>query len=60
MKIGFGLPNIGPLGSPENLLQVAERAETLLAALLRFRRLRLDGTKAVADGFERHLASGDG
>jgi probable F420-dependent oxidoreductase len=29
MKIGFGLPNIGPLGSPENLLQVAERAETL-------------------------------
>lgn len=29
MKIGFGLPNIGPLGSPENLLQVAERAEAL-------------------------------
>jgi len=29
MKIGFGLPNIGPLGSPENLLQGAERAETL-------------------------------
>ncbi len=29
MKIGFGLPNIGPLGSPENLLHVAERAEAL-------------------------------
>jgi probable F420-dependent oxidoreductase len=29
MKIGFGLPNIGPLGSPENVLQVAERAESL-------------------------------
>jgi probable F420-dependent oxidoreductase len=29
MRIGFGLPNIGPLGSPENLLQVAERAEAL-------------------------------
>jgi probable F420-dependent oxidoreductase len=29
MKIGFGLPNIGPLGSPENVLQVAERAEAL-------------------------------
>jgi len=29
MKIGFGLPNIGPIGSPENLSQVAERAESL-------------------------------
>lgn len=29
MKIGFGLPNIGPLGSSENVLQVAERAEGL-------------------------------
>ncbi len=29
MKIGFGLPNIGPLGSPENIAQVAERAEAL-------------------------------
>jgi probable F420-dependent oxidoreductase len=29
MKIGFGLPNIGPLGSSENVAQVAERAEGL-------------------------------
>src|SRR5882672_6898415 len=29
MKIGFGLPNIGPLGSSENVLKVAERAEAL-------------------------------
>jgi len=29
MKIGFGLPNIGPLGSAENIAQVAERAEAL-------------------------------
>jgi len=29
MRIGFGLPNIGPLGSPENLELVAERAEAL-------------------------------
>ena len=29
MRIGFGLPNIGPLGSPENIAQVAERAEAL-------------------------------
>ena len=29
MKIGFGLPNIGPLGSSENILKVAERAEAL-------------------------------
>jgi probable F420-dependent oxidoreductase len=29
MKIGFGLPNIGPLGSPENIAQVADRAEAL-------------------------------
>ncbi len=29
MKIGFGLPNIGPLGSPDNIAQVADRAEAL-------------------------------
>ena len=29
MQIGFGLPNIGPLGSSENVAQVAERAEAL-------------------------------
>jgi len=29
MRIGFGLPNIGRLGSAENLLNVAERAESL-------------------------------
>ena len=29
MKIGFGLPNIGPLGSPVNVANVAERAEAL-------------------------------
>jgi probable F420-dependent oxidoreductase len=29
MKIGFGLPNIGPLGSPDNIAQVAGRAEAL-------------------------------
>jgi probable F420-dependent oxidoreductase len=29
MKLGFALPNIGPLGSSENVLQVAERAEAL-------------------------------
>ena len=29
MRIGFGLPNIGPLGNPENFLTVAERAEAL-------------------------------
>ena len=29
MRIGFGLPNIGPLGSPESIAQVAERAEAL-------------------------------
>ena len=29
MKIGFGLPNIGPLGSAENVARVAERAEAL-------------------------------
>jgi probable F420-dependent oxidoreductase len=29
MRIGFGLPNIGPLGSPENIAQVAERGEAL-------------------------------
>lgn len=29
MKIGFGLPNIGRLGSAENVLKVAERAEEL-------------------------------
>ncbi len=29
MKIGFGLPNIGPLGSADNMLKVAERAESL-------------------------------
>jgi probable F420-dependent oxidoreductase len=29
MKIGFGLPNIGPLGSAENIAQVAECAEAL-------------------------------
>src|ERR1700756_5718785 len=29
MKIGFGLPNIGPLGTSENVAKVAERAESL-------------------------------
>ena len=29
MKIGFGLPNIGPLGTQENILKVAEHAEVL-------------------------------
>ena len=29
MRIGFGLPNIGRLGSAENLSKVAERAESL-------------------------------
>ena len=29
MKIGFGLPNIGPLGTSENVMKVAERAESL-------------------------------
>lgn len=29
MKIGFGLPNIGPLGNAENVAQVADRAEAL-------------------------------
>jgi probable F420-dependent oxidoreductase len=29
MKTGFGLPNIGRLGSAENVLKVAERAEAL-------------------------------
>jgi alkanesulfonate monooxygenase SsuD/methylene tetrahydromethanopterin reductase-like flavin-dependent oxidoreductase (luciferase family) len=29
MKIGFGLPNIGPLRTHENILKVAERAEAL-------------------------------
>src|SRR5215475_12391860 len=29
MRIGFGLPNIGRLGGAENLLKVAERAESL-------------------------------
>jgi len=29
MKIGFTLPNIGPLGSPESISKVAERAEAL-------------------------------
>ncbi len=29
MRIGFGLPNIGPLGNADNLLKVAERAEAL-------------------------------
>ncbi len=29
MKVGFGLPNIGPLGSAENILKVAERAVAL-------------------------------
>ena len=29
MKIGFGLPNIGALGSSESILKVAERAESL-------------------------------
>lgn len=29
MKIGFALPNIGPIGSPESLTAVAQRAEAL-------------------------------
>ena len=29
MKIGFGLPNIGPFGNADNVLRVAERAESL-------------------------------
>jgi probable F420-dependent oxidoreductase len=29
VKIGFGLPNIGPLGSAESVLKVAEHAEAL-------------------------------
>jgi len=29
MKIGFGLPNIGPLGTADNISQVADRAEAL-------------------------------
>jgi probable F420-dependent oxidoreductase len=29
MRVGFGLPNIGRLGGAENLLKVAERAESL-------------------------------
>ncbi len=29
MRIGFGLPNIGSLGNADNLLKVAERAESL-------------------------------
>lgn len=29
MRIGFGLPDIGPLGTTENVAQVAERAEAL-------------------------------
>ena len=29
MKVGFGLPNIGPLGSPEAVSKVAQRAESL-------------------------------
>ena len=29
MNIGFGLPNIGPLGTSENVMKVAERAESL-------------------------------
>ena len=29
MKIGFGLPNIGPLGSAEAVKKVAQRAEAL-------------------------------
>jgi len=29
VRIGFGLPNIGPLGNAENILKVAERAESL-------------------------------
>jgi probable F420-dependent oxidoreductase len=29
MRIGFGLPNIGRLGNAENILMVAERAESL-------------------------------
>jgi alkanesulfonate monooxygenase SsuD/methylene tetrahydromethanopterin reductase-like flavin-dependent oxidoreductase (luciferase family) len=29
MKIGFTLPNIGPLGLPESISKVAERAEAL-------------------------------
>ena len=29
MRIGFGLPNIGPLGSPESVARVTQRAEEL-------------------------------
>jgi len=29
MKVGFGLPNIGPLGSAESVTKVAQRAEAL-------------------------------
>jgi len=29
MRVGFGLPNIGPLGSPESVSRVAQRAEEL-------------------------------
>ena len=29
MRVGFGLPNIGPLGSPESVRKVAKRAEDL-------------------------------
>ena len=29
MQIGYGLPNIGPLGTSENVAKVAERAESL-------------------------------
>jgi len=29
MRVGFNLPNIGPLGGPESLAKVARRAEEL-------------------------------
>ena len=29
MRIGFALPNIGPIGSPEGVATVATRAEAL-------------------------------
>jgi probable F420-dependent oxidoreductase len=29
MRVGFALGNIGPIGSPENLLKIAQRAEAL-------------------------------
>jgi hypothetical protein len=32
MKIGFSLPNIGPIGTAEAVTKVAQRAEALVTA----------------------------